>query len=748
MKNIKQIVLCGLALAGILSSCTKEADPVAKAVMAQNTYLEFEATGAAPQAMTIYSDGDWTVDAPDWITVSQTSGSGTVEGVQISVADNKDAQGLLLPRRDTVKFHGRKLISYSNVIVYQKGDKYRGAADATVATLKDVKDGLFVNVNGAKVYASDGNSVVLSDGETNILLPIKKDVTPGDVISFRGLKGTENGQPVVSDIENLNIDSHSDVSYPASAKDISGSLDALSVTAPEYVVVSGVFDGSSVVVEGCSRTVSPTALSSLGLAALTGHKVSIFGYTVSANASKVNMIATSFVDNGIDMVIYFKDDFEWLEPWTTATGAGDAVKDNDPGTTAPNVFTSATCEGFTDEMVKRGYGYIWGWAGQDWSDGTPDNGNKRTLYLQKNYLKFGKTSYNSGIILPPMSEISGTADIELNFDWCWHITAAAKADIMTLTVEVVGNGACDDTGGKTSGEIDSEQSTEDGQSKIEWQNRTVRINGVDANTRIIIRPTNADPAVSNPDRKQNRWYLDNILVVPAEGSGSGGGGGEDVPDNTSGAWTLSTDRMDIYGPTFGGATKGSDGAFLGENDKQAGDGGKYIDADEGNGKITYVQIDKTTLDSANKAVRNIGATGEPYMTGCWQGDYWLFTVTTTGSYPAGSKIHFKGTMRASGGGIKHWTAEVLDGKDWVPAMDVKSTTVEGAAVSYNIEMVNTDNNDIEFTYTTKSSAPSVQVRFVASSLQQANAKAVLAAPSGGTIRFKGGELSPVLEISK
>ena len=136
------------------------------------------------------------------------------------------------------------------------------------------------------------------------------------------------------------------------------------------------------------------------------------------------------------------------------------------------------------------------------------------------------------------------------------------------------------------------------------------------------------------------------------------------------------------------------------------------------------------------------------MNGCWLGDFWLYSLTTSGTYPAGSKIHFKGTMRASGTGIKHWTAEVLDGDKWVPAMELKSATVDGSAVSYNIEMVGTDNNDLDFTYTTTASVPSVQVRFVASSLQQANGNAVLAAPNGGTIRFKGAELSPLLEISK
>ena len=113
-----------------------------------------------------------------------------------------------------------------------------------------------------------------------------------------------------------------------------------------------------------------------------------------------------------------------------------------------------------------------------------------------------------------MTEISGTADIELTFDWCWQVTGAPnfKPDLMTITVEVKGEGTCADTGTKISGEIQSAQPQTE-PSAIAWQKATVRINGVNNQTRIVIRPTNADPAVSNPDRKQNRWYLDNIKIV-------------------------------------------------------------------------------------------------------------------------------------------------------------------------------------------------------------------------------------------
>ena len=210
--------------------------------------------------------------------------------------------------------------------------------------------------------------------------------------------------------------------------------------------------------------------------------------------------------------VYFQDDFEWLAPWSDS--APDDVSDNKVGT-AQNMFTTAALAPALEEFQKRGYGYVWGWQGQDWSDGLPDNGNKQTLYLMKNYLKFGKTSYNSGIILPPLAKMAGTDNVDLTFDWAWCMTGASKPDVMTLTVTVTGGGYLADTKTETSGEITSSQPTEGDQTVLEWQHAKVTIVGATPATRITIRPTNADPSISS-SRKQNRWYLDNIKVEKSD----------------------------------------------------------------------------------------------------------------------------------------------------------------------------------------------------------------------------------------
>ena len=221
------------------------------------------------------------------------------------------------------------------------------------------------------------------------------------------------------------------------------------------------------------------------------------------------------VTQGAAQLIYYKDDFEWLAQWTNVVSTPDDIKANSVGS-APNVFTKAGLEDFMEAFKTRGYTYIWGWKGQDWSDGDPDNGNKQTLYLQKNYLKFGKTDYSSGIILPALTKIDGTADVELTFDWCWCMTGGSKADLTTLTVVVTGGGTIAATGTDTSSPIVSGQPNEgaDNLTKLEWQHVSVRINGATSATRITIRPTYSDPTVDNPARRQQRWYLDNIMIVP------------------------------------------------------------------------------------------------------------------------------------------------------------------------------------------------------------------------------------------
>ena len=200
--------------------------------------------------------------------------------------------------------------------------------------------------------------------------------------------------------------------------------------------------------------------------------------------------------------VVFEDDFEWLAPYATAANAPDDVANNSVGS-SPNIFTTTALQPILTTLQEKGYGFIWGGKELDWSTAEPTNGNGRTLYLQKNYFKFGKSDYSSGLILPAITSLKAATNVELTFDWCWCMTGSSKPDIMTLTVAVSGG---------TDTELSSEQPTAEDLTKLEWQHASVTINGVTSTTRITLRPTNSDPYKSNT-RGQNRWYLDNIKIV-------------------------------------------------------------------------------------------------------------------------------------------------------------------------------------------------------------------------------------------
>ena len=212
--------------------------------------------------------------------------------------------------------------------------------------------------------------------------------------------------------------------------------------------------------------------------------------------------------------VVYADDFEWFADIATAEAAGKTVEDDNASANAPNVFTMSSSEQFLAAFADKGYKFLWGTLGStEFTEGPdPEQKDSRVMYIQSNYLKFGKTKYNGAIVLPALSAIEGTADVVIEFDWCWQVTGANKADIMTMSLDATA-GTFEATGAATSAELESTQSTVDGESHLAWQHATVVLNGATAETILTIRPTYADPSVQNPERSQNRWFLDNIKVT-------------------------------------------------------------------------------------------------------------------------------------------------------------------------------------------------------------------------------------------
>ena len=525
--SIIRVAAIAAVLGSAMVSCEQEpTSSVAKAVLGDVTLMNFSASNPAAQTVTVYSDGDWHTTAPEWITVDPSTGNG-VTTVTVTAANNTDSQGMLEPRKDTLIISGNTLASRLLIFVSQEGDAYRNAQHLTLDKVAELADGKAFILDEATVVAVTSAGFVLNSGTTNVYIQSTESVKVGDVVSVKAVKG--------SPADEVTVKSSGTYTYPTPIN-LNEVIATYTGETMDYVTVAGVVSGGNLAltvdeVDYSIKQVDCPA--DLKLSNYNGHKVELSGYTCGLiGAKQFGILTTDVKDKGLDQLIYFEDDFEWLAPWT-AEGVGDDVTANSVNTdTAPNIFTNAEkYAAMIQEFQSRGYSYIWGWKGQDWSDGTPDNGNKSTLYIQKNYLKFGKTKYSSGIILPALKTIDGTADVTLSFDWCYCMTGGNKPDLTTITAVLTGGGTFASSGTETSDEISSGQVVkEDGTTSLAWQHVELNITGATSSTRITIRPTNTDPDVTNSERHQNRWYLDNIKVLPSEG-GSGGGGG--IPAGTT-----------------------------------------------------------------------------------------------------------------------------------------------------------------------------------------------------------------------
>ena len=733
-----------------MTSCVEEAeDNVAKAVMVSDNMLNFAAKSASPKTITVISDKEWHITAPDWIMVDpETGGSGSTE-VSVCVADNVDAQGPLEPRKDTLIFGGKTLRSQAIVIVSQEGDAYRNAEHLSVEQIAALADDRSFILDEATVAALSAAGYVITDGNVNVYVSVKaEEVKVGDKVSIKGYKGSVAGVPVVNIVDEVKILSSGEFTAPDPI-DITSTIATYEAKTIDYIKVGGIVTGSTltVTVDGVDYAVKQIDCpAELKIDGMIGNKVELTGYSYGIQGAKtLGIITTVLKDNGpgvvprpekllhaewlfnaaaaqdptypyyttfgnkfngtvvnqaagevgyvnanvegigkiswnhaVDMSaidsentvklgvgstghpyiygawpgdfwlfeatdnyeypagtsvhikfitriseygqeywtleyfdgaawqpayemqtatiggveikynfmpvktsvnsevdftwtlaapcttmkfryvcagnssagaplaapnaatcriagaagtspifevteapegegggggstggVVFAEDFEWLEPITSALGAGDAVANNDPGAAAPSAYDCDKTAEFVEEFTKRGYSYFFSQKGD--TEFTYDLTNdQKALYLQRNYLKFGRSDINAGLILPALSALTGSTDVTIEFDWCWQVTGKFNPDIMTLQLDA-NNGGTFETGTATSAELTSGQSVEK-PSNIEWQHATVKLKGATSKTVLHIRPTNPDPYTSN-SRGQNRWYLDNIKIT-------------------------------------------------------------------------------------------------------------------------------------------------------------------------------------------------------------------------------------------
>lgn len=527
MKIIKRLIFALAALAAF-SSCMKEEEKtVATAIMTDKSSLTFGIDDELTQTLTVYADAPWTAEYEGWITLDPAAGTVGETVVTVTAKANIREELPDRPRESVITFVGQNLYADAVVSVLQNGDKYRDLVAGTLTEAFAQEANTFVGAKDVQVVALTSDGFVVEDETAISYVTATKEVALGDKGSVYAYVSTMNGLPSLKDADKFEKTSNATVDY-SGAKDITSTLQAYVPEQTELVAIQGKLSSKKIELyhaegeEPAQRDSIVVELlkthTSLKMSELDGWLVNAKGYVFGKSGNTIYMVPV--VLEGVQSLetVYFADDFEWIT-WATV----DAVGKDDQSSSVTNIWKADWADAFFAKFNEIGYQYLWSTVGdKEFKVGpeqaaNPSVGKDGSMYACKNYLKFGQSSYNAALVLPALSAIQGTVNVQIDFDWCWQVTGERKPDIMTMSVET-STGKFEQTGLKVSESLESTQSQTDGESHLAWQHATVILTEATAETVLTIRPTYADPAKQNPARKQNRWYLDNIKIIEYTGN--------------------------------------------------------------------------------------------------------------------------------------------------------------------------------------------------------------------------------------
>ena len=191
-----------------------------------------------------------------------------------------------------------------------------------------------------------------------------------------------------------------------------------------------------------------------------------------------------------------------------------------------------------------------------------------------------------------------------------------------------------------------------------------------------------------------------------------------------------------------------------ESNAAEGNGGFYVPNNgQGNGKIEYYNSNhKTDMQNStmNRCKRVIGGSGEPCIYGTYVDDYMMYSAVSSTELPVGTKVHLFTVWRPKEPQVmKYWKAEYLDGTEWKPAGELKTATVEGVEVKYNVELDFAEGRlphvqmNTYLDFIVELTVPTTEVKFRITSVVNAAAEggAPVATPFGGSyvLRVAGGD---------
>lgn len=507
-----------------LTSCKDDESTLSRAVLASLDVMYFDAVpdpNDDPQIITITSDADWVVEAPEWVFVTPMSGHAGQTDVTINVADNFRDGDIDNPRKATVIFKGRNLWSQAAVVIRQDGDKFRDPTDYSIDDMEAAADETVVRLPNMIVTAVGPEGFICTDGDQYAFITEPAiAVEVGKKVSIVGEKWTNSMK--FAYVKGERMTDEGTAAVPAQTPvDITATLDKTNGKKYQYVTFEGDYNGTAVTVgENACKAYFINANEKLALNSLAGHNIKVTGYYSGQAAPVVNIIPCEVVDLGLNEVIYFYDDFEWMDPWSTAANAHDYVKESETlAAESKNIAQVANGKKLIDELYDRGYDFVKA-TGNRPKKQYDDRPFETRIYLQKNYLKFSLTGIEAGIILPALKDVPAGEKLELLFDWApmrqGNPGAENRAYDDIHLVVIIANG-----GTETQIEVPAHTLVKGG--SHEWMHAAIDLSNfsINENTKITLRardeqwPNYKLPEDDPNDKGEcavNRWFFDNVKI--------------------------------------------------------------------------------------------------------------------------------------------------------------------------------------------------------------------------------------------
>lgn len=449
------------------------AEPEYANVTVSDEVVTFEGTPTGPVSITINSDKDWTITKgqnSDWFSIDVTQGAA---GSDTKVAVTCEPSTISTLRRSTFVIASadtRKTIHVVQSAVGQELDPFIS-----------IKGGNSVDISGqggefAVTIQANTDYETKIDADWIQLAPSTAAMVEWTTLKFTAKANLGDSRTGIVRFVKGNIETVLTVKQDKFEPSIK-------VTCPGVNTIAGIGETRKVtIVANIPFKVSaPSWVKFPTTEAIAGTYSLDIPFEANAGSARSGEVVLSndeysysvklSVAQAESNVVFF-DDFGWLQPvldyYSTATGnkIGDTIGKNKDDN-AVNIYGNDLKSVAPDALKLAGY--------EDMNPGL------ELIYLQDKYLKFSKTGGNNTSIRLPNLAVTSATDVTMDFDHAAMVQGSGTVDDSKVVIVIEGDGEFEN-GTKCSDILEIDQP----KGKYNWSHSSVKIKGVNANTRLVV----------------------------------------------------------------------------------------------------------------------------------------------------------------------------------------------------------------------------------------------------------------------